>query len=347
MQFSAVSFSHTLLPSHSVLLRLVGLSTKRPIPLPLGVNAVRCLSTSKEDVGSIPRETMTLPSGRRIGYHTDGPDTGTPIIYVHGHPDSGLTITGKLEERIARKFNVRWIGPDRPGVGLSTAYDDQKVVDYSSDIKALTEHLNLKSYYIIGTSGGTGFALACAKYLPRSQLKGMGICAGIGPYDCGFESMSDLQRKALEAWRDYPEDFREFYEKEYVPLAQQKNTVALAEQLRGEFEIGFSGEDREAMLEDTFDMAVKVFRQAWAQGAWAHAKGMEFHWKPWGFALEDLDFPGINLWYGKRDGNTTPAMGRYIAERLKGSVYKEFSGASHYTIWRKGNLEEMIRDLLG
>jgi pimeloyl-ACP methyl ester carboxylesterase len=284
---------------------------------------------------------------RHIGYHTNGPKNGTPIIYIHGHPDSGVTITGQLEKRVARTLNVRWIGPDRSGVGLSTAYEEQEVIDYPKDIQALADHLGLEEYYIIGTSGGAGFALACAKDLPRAQLKGVGICAGIGPVECGFSSMDELQRKALEAWRDYPKEFREYYETEYVPLAQQVDNTALADKLRGEMEASFSGPDRDVMLEKaTFNLTVNVFRQVWTQGAWAHAKGMELHWKPWGSAHEEVELPGIKLWYGDRDVSTTPVMGRYLAERLKDSVYREFPETTHYTIWREDSLEEMVRDLV-
>ncbi|RYC61087.1 hypothetical protein CHU98_g5115 [Xylaria longipes] len=106
----------------------------------------------------ISTKTDTLPSGRRLGYHAAGPITGTP-------------------SHVAKELNVRWIGPDRPDVGLSTPYDTQKVLDCPSDIQALAVHLGLKNYYLIGT----GFALARAKDLSRSQLKGVGICAGIGP----------------------------------------------------------------------------------------------------------------------------------------------------------------------
>jgi pimeloyl-ACP methyl ester carboxylesterase len=296
----------------------------------------------------IPGRTIILPSGRSLGYHTNGPEAGTPIIYIHGHPDSGLTITGQLESRVAKDLNVRWIGPDRPGVGLSTKYESQKVLDYPSDIQALAQHLDLKEFYIIGTSGGTGYTLACAKELARSQLKGVGICAGVGPVECGFDSMDEHQLKAMEAWRDYPKEFREYYETEYVSLAQQADITALAKRLRGEIEEGFHGADRELLLqENNFEMAVKVFRQAWIQGAWAHAKGMELHWNPWGFALEELAFPGIKLWYGSKDVSTTPTMGRYMADKLEESVYKEYTGLSHFTIWQEGCLQEMVRDLLG
>lgn len=305
-------------------------------------------STSNPPAASsdILGHTITLPSGRLLGYHTSGPLNGTPVLYIHGHPDSGLTITGQLESRVARELNIRWIGPDRPGVGLSTPYDTQTVLDYPSDIQSLIEHLDLKEYYILGTSGGTGFTLVCAKDLTRSGLKGVGICAGVGPLEAGFESIIEPQRKALEAWRDYPNELRDHFETEYVPLAQQKDTTALASRIRHDFEAAFSGVDLEALLEENaFQMAVAVFRQVWVQGAWAHAKGMELHWKSWGFPLEDVAFPAIKLWYGEKDTATTPVMGRFMADRLEGSVYKEFAGASHFTIWRDGNLQDMLREL--
>ncbi|KAM5346090.1 hypothetical protein ACJ41O_009095 [Fusarium nematophilum] len=221
---------------------------------------------------------------------------------------------------------------------LSTRYDSQDVLDYPTDIKTHAEHLKLPSYYILGTSGGTGFTLACTKDLARSGLKAVGICAGIGPHECGFDSMAETQRKALEAWKNYPDEFRESYETEYVPLVQQKDTVALMNRLRGEIEAGFKGRDREAMLqEDTLRIAASSLRQAWIQGAWAHAKGMGIHWRPWGFKVDDVGFPGIKLWYGGSDVSTTPKMGKYMAERLKGSVYKEFLEDSLDTIWREGN----------
>lgn len=86
--------------------------------------------------------------------------------------------------------------------------------DYPGDIQALAEHLQLPGYYIIGTSGCTGCTLACAKDLPRSRLKGVGIWAEIGPYECDFESMSELRRKALEAWQNYPAEFRGYFDQD-------------------------------------------------------------------------------------------------------------------------------------
>ncbi|KAH8178520.1 hypothetical protein LIA77_00039 [Sarocladium implicatum] len=215
-------------------------------------------------------------------------------------------------------------------------------------MQALVDHLNLQKYHLLGTSGGTGFTLACAKEHHKSRLKGVGICAGIGPVQCGFDSMEEKQRKALEAWRDHPTEFKAFYDTEYVPLAQSEDPSILESKLRDEFKLGFAGKDRENMLrEDNFNQAVASMREAWIQGAWAHAHGMALHWQPWGFRLEDVAFPGIKLWYGEKDVSTTPVMGRYMAERLPSAEYIEFSGESHLTVWKERILRKMINDLVG
>jgi hypothetical protein len=81
------------------------------------------------------------------------------------------------------------------------------------------------------------------------------------------------------------------------------------------------------------------------QGAWAHAKEMELHWKPWGFELDDVGFPGIRLWYGKQNEVGTAEMGKHMASRLEGAVYRDYEGESQYTMFRE--TRAMLKDLIG
>jgi pimeloyl-ACP methyl ester carboxylesterase len=164
-------------------------------------------------------QTLELPSGRTLGYHTSGVSDGIPVIYIHGNPDSGIQIVGNVEVTVAKKLGIRWIGPDRPGIGLSTMSEDQEVKNYSQDVRSLVNHLDLKQCFILGTSGGTGHTLACARD-PPPQLRGLGICAGVGPVECGFESMGDLIKQAWDYWRDYPAELTAYIEAEYVHLAR-------------------------------------------------------------------------------------------------------------------------------
>ncbi|KAH7236765.1 Alpha/Beta hydrolase protein [Fusarium redolens] len=152
----------------------------------------------------VPRRPMStavgkgvdLPDGRRLGYHEFGEPTGTPVIYIHGTPDSGVTLAG-FEDPLAKRLGVRWIAPDRPGIGHSTFYPHRKVLDYPADLKALIQHLGLPNYRIIGTSGGTGYTLACAQALPREELLAVGICAGVGPWEAGQAGQSEIIQKLV------------------------------------------------------------------------------------------------------------------------------------------------------
>ena len=68
--------------------------------------------------------------------------------------------------------------------------------------------------------------------------------------------------------------------------------------------------------------------------------------RPSGFRLEDVKFRGIRFWYGEEDVNTTPTMGRYMADRLPGSSYKEYPNKSRLTIWDEETLEDKLKYLI-
>ncbi|KAL2783802.1 Alpha/Beta hydrolase protein [Aspergillus keveii] len=120
---------------------------------------------------------LPLPSGGTLEYHTYGPTSGFPILYIHGTPDSGVTLSC-FETCLASRLGVRWIAPDRPGIGESTFYADRSVLDYPADIRALIEHLGIRQFAIMGTSGGSGYTLACARAFPRKMVNGVGNLRG-------------------------------------------------------------------------------------------------------------------------------------------------------------------------
>lgn len=175
----------------------------------------------------------------------------------------------------------------------------------------------------------------------------MGICAGVGPVECGFDSMGGMIKIAWDIWRDHPAELTKYIESTYVHLARDTDPAPLRARVEADLKSYLTGEDLEHVLrEDALDTQVRGDRQIYAQGAWAHAKGIEVNQRPWGFRLDDIEFPGIKFWYGARDVNTPPAMGKYMAERLPDAVYKEYPGKSHLTIWNEENLEEMLKELV-
>lgn len=163
-------------------------------------------------------KAIDLPDGRRLGYHEYGDPNGTPLIYIHGTPDSGVTLSG-FEDTLAKRLGIRWIAPDRPGIGNSTFYPHRKILDFPADLSALIKHLSLDKYHIIGTSGGTGYTLACAQALPRDNLRGVGICAGVGPWEVGLAGQSDTMQKIIMIWKDQNEEYVEYMESIFLAIA--------------------------------------------------------------------------------------------------------------------------------
>ncbi|EWY83893.1 hypothetical protein FOYG_13676 [Fusarium oxysporum NRRL 32931] len=329
--------------------QLFSVAIKRVVskPVPSTAKWVPRISTTRcRPMSTAVGQVIDLPDGRRLGYHEFGDPTGTPVIYIHGTPDSGVTLSG-FEDPLAKRLGVRWIAPDRPGIGNSTFYPHRRVLDYPADLRALIQHLELPNYRIVGTSGGTGYTLACAQALPREELLTVSICAGVGPWEAGQAGQSELIQKLIMVWKDQNEDFVKYMEGIFLAAAQDPDPTKMEAVWREQIKV-FEPKDREVLEKpNAFQSAIRVFRQVYAQGGVGHGLEMKLNTEPWGFNVEDIDYEGIRLWYGSADENTSPEMGRYMAGRLPKAVYKEYPGETHYTIWREELVTEFLKDLLG
>ncbi|KAJ3498824.1 hypothetical protein NLG97_g837 [Lecanicillium saksenae] len=303
-------------------------------------------SSPTSRAGGLLGKSIDLPDGRQLGYHEFGDPNGKTIIYIHGSPDSGVTLSG-FEDSLARRLGIRWVAPDRPGIGQSTFQPGRRVVDYPDDLSCLIQHLGLRRYRLLGTSGGTGYTLACARIFPREELLAVGICAGIGPHEAGLAGQSEEVQAVMGYWIDHSSTMVSLMESIFLAAARNDDPAAMEATWRQQLEKSFNADDREVLTKpDAIQSAVKVFRQVHSQGGAGHGHEMKLVLEPWGFDLEEVGYDGIFLWYGSNDANTPPEMGRYMAERLPGAIYKEYSGKTHYSIWSEQLLSEFIQDLL-
>jgi pimeloyl-ACP methyl ester carboxylesterase len=103
---------------------------------------------------------IQLPDGRLLGYAESGAPAGRAVLYFHGHPGARLE-AGFLADP-ATRANVRLIGVDRPGMGLSTYQPGRRLLDWPADIAALADALAIERFAVVGLSGGGPYALACA-----------------------------------------------------------------------------------------------------------------------------------------------------------------------------------------
>lgn len=113
------------------------------------------------------------------------------------------------------------------------------------DLNCLIHHLKLNRYRLFNVSGGAGYALACAKLLPRDQLRAVGIGFGMGPLEVGLEGTSLLNCIGLWIWEKHPWFFESISDRYVVPKVQ-----------------GGSSEKTEEMIRKQINNMPKKYRQA-------------------------------------------------------------------------------------
>jgi pimeloyl-ACP methyl ester carboxylesterase len=260
--------------------------------------------------------------------------------------DSGVTLEGK-EDQMAKDLGVRWIAPDRPGIGKSTFQPGRSILGYTDDMLQLVQHLGLKQYYVLGVSGGSAYALACAKLLPREQLRGVGIGAGVAPWNAGRRGQTLKHMYQMYVMKYWPTLLLRELRDKYVPLARDPDPSSMASLLRQNLLPYVDAAQADAYMQtDAMQSAVRVYRQYYCQGIDAHVDDMRVLTRPWGFRIEDVGYEGVRLWYGGADINTPPRMGLHLARRLPRSVYKEYAGETHASLLGGEHLLGILSELV-
>lgn len=147
--------------------------------------------------------SCVLPDGRKLGYARYGSTDGPQIFYFHGLPGSRFEAKAIYEKHLDQ-FGAGLICVERPGIGLSSPHPNGSVSDHARDVLCLAEHLELDEWRVIAVSGGAPFGLACARHHPSGSLKGVAICAGVGPFASGYHEMGFGTRATLTIFRYSP-----------------------------------------------------------------------------------------------------------------------------------------------
>jgi hypothetical protein len=91
--------------------------------------------------------TFTLPDGRKLGYAQYGAQTSRTVFYCHGLPGSRIEAAGLVP--MALRLDIRIVGVDRPGYGLSSPQPGRTLLDYAKDIECLAEFIGVDSYGVL------------------------------------------------------------------------------------------------------------------------------------------------------------------------------------------------------
>ncbi|MBI5626845.1 MAG: alpha/beta hydrolase [Nitrosomonadales bacterium] len=249
---------------------------------------------------------ITLPDGRKLGYAEYGAPNGGPVLFFHGSPGSRHIHADKAD--IAARRGVRLIAVDRPSYGLSDPQPGRTMLDWPDDIAALADALALQRYAIIGFSGGSPYALACAKKLPGRVTKIALVGAFAPPGAPGvMEGMSPAVSGLWALAQANPDELRNTF----ATIAS--SPAALVEAMSA----SLPEWDKIEVNKRTAEFEAE-YAQALRNGVEGVASDFVLISGNWGFPLDGINTE-IHLWCGTVDQNTPPAMTNYLSSILPNS----------------------------
>jgi pimeloyl-ACP methyl ester carboxylesterase len=255
--------------------------------------------------------TVQLHDGRALGYAEYGDPLGTPVIFMHGFPDSH--ITRNPDDTLTASLGVRLIIPDRPGIGLSDFKPASSLLERVDDVVELADTLGLSRFAVLGWSAGGPYALACAYKIP-DRLISVGVACGFAPFDRpgALEGMSKQMHQFIPLLRRVPWMARLMM----APLPGQYRKDP-EKAFQKQFGSSLSTADARVMaLSDVRSNLMEGAVEAMRQGARGPAIEMQLLFaRPWGFRPEGISCE-VSLWYGDADALVPLQMGRYLAGAL-------------------------------
>jgi pimeloyl-ACP methyl ester carboxylesterase len=272
-------------------------------------------------------QTLTLADGRHLGYDDVGDPTGTPVLFVHGTPDSRRA--RHPDDGLAAAAGVRLIAVDRVGIGLSSPHAEATVGSFADDVLALADHLGIDRWRVLAWSGGAPYGLAVAARHP-DRVDRVTVVAGLVPFEA-YDTPGILDRADGGRWM-VAELGRELgpsgLADEAVPMMVPfPCDEALARDHVTEGADPFRRKELDAVPGAVDVLALGVVDAA-AGGEAGLRRDVELQ-----VEAPDVDWSAVacpvDLVYGDRDGTTPVAFGEWWAERLRWPELTVVAGAGH------------------
>jgi pimeloyl-ACP methyl ester carboxylesterase len=268
---------------------------------------------------------IRLPDGRRLGYAWFGAPHGRVVLYCHGFPASRLEAA--LADAAARDLGLRILAPDRPGFGASDPQPGRVLADWTADVEALCERLDVDSFAVLGVSGGAPYACACAAVL-GDRVQALALVGGLAPLRSPalLEGMRGPAGLFLAAARRRPALVAALWQ----PL-QRSVRLAPGMALAGLTRF-LPAPDREVLRPGPVrDTVLAAFREALRGAPFGVVRDLLLYARPWGIDPASIRVP-CTVWHGEADATVPVAMGRLLAREIPGSELRILPAEGHFSL---------------
>jgi pimeloyl-ACP methyl ester carboxylesterase len=254
--------------------------------------------------------------GRTLAAATWGRPDGRPVFLLHGTPGSRLGQTPR--SALLSRLGLLVITFDRPGYGDSDRRPGRRVCDAAVDVRTIADHLGLDRFSVVGRSGGSPHALACAALLADRVVRTAALVS-IAPWDAqGLDWQAGMSPSNRNSYR------REYQDDQGRRLSAtlrirsrdiREDPQRLLEQLRGELPAA----DRWVLASGTMTSLLRAnYREALRRdsGGWID-DALAFR-QSWGFNVAEI--PGeVLLWHGEDDVFSPVEHTIWLGERIPNS----------------------------
>ena len=284
-----------------------------------------------------------LPDGRILALDDVGDPGGSPIVYLHGTPDSRLA--RHPVDSVANDLGVRLLAVDRPGAGASDLHPGGTFESLGHDLAHLLDRLGIDRVALLGWSAGGLFALGAAPSLGE-RVRAIGLVASLPPIEAYrdgavLDALGPARRSFIEiAMEMAPSDLAAEVAPMLVPhpLDRQGAVEHVAEHAgeRGRAEI----DAVPGALEQLADALVASV----TQGTAGLEHDLALQLAP-GIDLSRVRAP-VRTFHGTHDEVSPPEVGSWLVAHLATAVLDRVPDGGHhlhFPRWR-GVLRAVCRD---
>lgn len=270
--------------------------------------------------------TLAVPipgTDRVIAADVEGPSNGTPVVLIHGTPDSRLA--RHPDPSILDRLDIQLIAVDRPGFGHSTYDPAASPASFGHDLGALLDNLDISQAHVVTWSAGALWALGAASTI-STRITSVTICGGLVP----FEAFDDAQVEAaagearlgmIEAANELGADIAA----EMIAPMVVPDPMSPAAALEHRLESG--PHDLDAIPGATIQMAAACC-DAVRQGHDGLLRDFTVHFTPHAVDIAAIATP-VRFVTGTNDDTCPPAFAHWYARHLPNSHVETVDDASH------------------